>query len=54
MDKMNSLNWIAMFEAFGAFQEAAKHAGFDDGRIHEIDDHIMSVCPIPQPKKMDV
>ena len=54
MDKMNSLNWIVMFEAFEAFKEAAKRAGFNDDRIRGIDDHIMNICPIPQPHKMDV
>lgn len=50
----NSLNWILMFEAFEKFRRAAETAGLQDDRIEGIEEHIMSVNPIPQPKPMKV
>lgn len=50
----NSLNWILMFEAFEKFRRAAETAGLQDDRIEGIEEHIMSVNPIPQPKPMQV
>lgn len=51
---MNSLQWILMFEAWQKFRNMAKDAGFYTVELEAVEDKLMGICPIPQPKQMKV
>lgn len=49
-----SLDWIALFEAFGEFQFEARRHGLYGEQLEQIENDIMARNPIPQPKQMEV
>lgn len=51
---VNSLDWIALYEAFNRFAAEAKRHGLYAEKLEKIEEDMWERNPIPQPKQMEV